>query len=536
MNVALFNTDDSRGGAARSAMRLHDALLAENTNSSFLVRQKHGIAPHVIEVGQAEALLTRSAGVVQEFYLNRRRTSVTNTLLSLAYPNIGCATHPLVEQADVLNLHWVTNFLGAPEIDALLATGKPLVWTFHDQWAMTGGCHYTAGCRQFTDACKVCPQLTEDPAGLIETTFQEKLEAYADLITVVTPSKWMGGEARASRLFRNSRIEVIPYSLDLQAFAPRGKKEIRQTMGIPDDAFVFLFACSAAVESRKGGAFLKEIMLALSRKPEIQSMREAGKIWLLCFGWDTTVISTGHFSEKHLGFLPNDQALCEAYNAADILLHLSTEDNLPNTVLESMACGTPVLAADIGGARDLLGENQSGWLLDYGNADAFSNRMVTLMAEPGARAAAGIRARQKIEAEYVPSLQASRYLKLFSELVKSPGLPAKAPPLKRVQEKFFDLLQYAAHNAVSDLTRTKEQLTTEGETLKFQVKEAGLENAYIKTENKGLLTTVAQKEQELQSTLLQLERAKRNIGYRVAHGVTRGLKSVENAVRPTRKP
>src|SRR5258706_2372743 len=97
----------------------------------------------------------------------------------------------------------------------------------------------------------------------------------------------MAGEARESRIFRNSRIEVIPYGIDLQTFAPLPKGRARESFGIPEDAFVLLFACSSAAESRKGADFLKEIVKALAKEPELEALRQSRKLWLLLVGWGT---------------------------------------------------------------------------------------------------------------------------------------------------------------------------------------------------------------------------------------------------------
>src|SRR5688572_25303889 len=173
MRVVHLNTDDSRGGATRSALRLHRALLARGTASEFLVRPGTPAAPYV--------------EWVQEDYLNRRRTGRSPAILSFTFPGVSVVNEARVQAADVLNLHWVAGFLGTDQIGELLGLDKPVVWTLHDQWPMTGGCHYTSGCEQFTDHCRQCPQLQEDEAGLSGASFGDRLETWDSRIVAVCP-------------------------------------------------------------------------------------------------------------------------------------------------------------------------------------------------------------------------------------------------------------------------------------------------------------------------------------------------------------
>ncbi len=512
MKIAIFNTDAARGGAARSALRLHRALLAVNPETTMLVRRESNSEPGVLECGSEPSSEDVAFSLVQDCFVNAHRTTATNTIFSLGLPGMSCLANPAVSDADVFNLHWVTNFLAPSQIAELLTLGKPVVWTLHDQWPMTGGCHYPAGCRQFTSLCRDCPQLTEDPFGMVEMLFQQRLGAYADRITIVAPSKWMANEARQSRVFRNSRIEAIPNGLDLKSFAPMSRSLARAPLGIPEDAFVMLFACSSAAESRKGGDFLKEIADALGRVPELKSMHRSGKLRLLLFGWGTGDVSTGILPEKHMGFLSGDSDLASVYSAADVLLHLASEDNLPNTVLEAMACGTPVLAFDAGGAREMVIDGETGRLVPLRNLDACVSALRDMIDNRDYCAALGNRSRKRMEEHFNADIEARRYLRLFEELIQaSTARPAATSALNgqsldRPPERLLDLI---ARYVAPPLTQ-KQRWDAEKQWLEDQ-KQA------LETERQLLRT--------------QLSQAQRNIAYKIARSLKKTLEGAKNFLK-----
>jgi glycosyltransferase involved in cell wall biosynthesis len=453
LKIVLFNTDDSRGGAARAALRLLDALRLQGADARMVVQNKLTERPDVSACAPGVEAPTYS--LLQQHYVNRARTSLTNTIFSLGYPGVPCVEDATVRQADIFNLHWVTNFFGPRQIHELLRLGKPVVWTFHDQWPMTGGCHYPAGCERFISECNACPQLAQDPARLVDALFQEKLAAYGGLITVVTPSRWMAETARKSRIFRDSRIEVIPYSLNLETFSPRDKSAAKTSLGIPADALVLLFACSAASELRKGGAKFVELRSLLLQDKSIRKLNEAGKLWFLFFGWGTEELSLPGTREKHLGFLKTDDSLRTAYNAADLLVHLSAEDNLPNTLLESVACGTAAIAVDAGGAAEIVRHNQNGIVVPYGDLRAMSAEIVRLLNNATELVSLGQTARRLAVEEYHPKTNAERHLKLFGELIsenRSRSLPAALQ---------FSVVEQATPGAVNSVAGAMNATVTE---------------------------------------------------------------------------
>jgi len=487
MRIVHFNTDDSRGGAARAAIRLHRGLLERDEQSTFLVRKKTGLHNHV--AGIAEANQNAGPGyadMIEEWYVSHRRSELSETIFSGGVAGVPVTDHPAVREAGVLNLHWVAGFLTPEEIGNLLRLNKPVVWTLHDQWPMTGGCHYSAGCRQFTDTCQTCPQLEADEVGLVPAAFLDRLEAYGSRITAVSPSHWMAQQARASRMFRDARVEVIPNSLDHDIFRPLGKVAVREKLGIPADAFVLLFACSAAFEKRKGIPLFRTLLKELG----------AG-VFSLFVGWNTAETSDAP-AQKHFGFVNEDPALCEIYNAADVLVHLASEDNLPNMPLEAMACGTPVLGLKNGGLPEIVDDGVSGLLIPGGNFGALVEATRSLMGDRKRCEAYGVAARKIVETRFTRAIQASRYAKLYPQLAAD-----SRPQLQNyhVRKKLSDLIAISADLRLAAEVRKTEQRVRE------------------------------QMQLEIDRLNRRVRKIERNVGFRIVSGVTDGARDLGRKLR-----
>jgi len=134
----------------------------------------------------------------------------------------------------------------------LLESGKPVLWTLHDQWGFTGGCHYSAGCEKYQSDCRDCPQLQDDRFQIPYFVLKNKLSHFPGRLTVVTPSQWLASCARKSKVFEKCRIEVIPYSLETDVFRPNSRQDAKNALGINPDAVTLLFGAWELEEKRKG--------------------------------------------------------------------------------------------------------------------------------------------------------------------------------------------------------------------------------------------------------------------------------------------
>ena len=430
MKIVQVSTNDVRGGAARAAYRLHRGLLQIGEDCRMLVRRKASTDDSVFcvtETNSAEKLEELFLGTaIQGHYINSHRTGISNTIFSLPYPGYDLSTLPLVQAADIVNLHWVAYYQSPLTLHKLFALGKPVVWTLHDQWAFTGGCHYTAGCEKYLQDCAICPQLTDDPFNLPAAVLRDKLEFFKGAnLTIITPSRWLAACARESRLFKDLRVEAIPNSLETDVFSPLSKAKARESMGLAAETVTLLFGAEYGTEKRKG---FRELMAAIQfclKDAEFQNLVKDDRIRVLCFGHLSDELEAVGIPVVSLGYLNSDEEIRTAYSAADIFILPSLEDNLPNTILESMSCGTPVVAFDVGGIPDVVVNGVTGQLSPVGDVRQLGEAILSLVFDPDQREIMGQNCRKVMVEEYNLTVQAQRYVELYQELHQEYKLSAQ---------------------------------------------------------------------------------------------------------------
>jgi glycosyltransferase involved in cell wall biosynthesis len=279
--------------------------------------------------------------------------------------------------------------------------------------AVTGGCHYDMGCGHFVQRCGSCPQLgSNDPEDLARQVWDRKRAIFEQVdarkLCIVTPSRWLGQVAKESPIFRRLRIETIPYGINLDDWAPRDRAAARDVLGIPQDARVVLFLAEMVDNRRKGFALLAEALMKCAVTVD--------RLWLLSVGNNPPKLS-GDLQGSHLQYVGNDRFLSLVYSAADVFVIPSLQDNLPNTVMEAMACGTPVVGFDVGGIRDMVRGDRTGVLTAPGDVDALQSALTKILNNPEMRRRMSEEARRVALSEYPLLLQAERYRMLYKELV-----------------------------------------------------------------------------------------------------------------------
>lgn len=316
-----------------------------------------------------------------------------------------------IPQADLIHLHWVAGFLDYASFFSWLPKTMPLVWTLHDMANLTGGCCHDLGCSKFMQQCGACPQFgSKDESDLTRRVWQRKRDHYARMdlqrVHIVTPSVWLGSIVRRSPLLSRFRCSVIPYGLDLDVFQPRARHVARDLLGIPGNATVVLFLADHAGEYLKG---LHVLSRALS---DLGSERQ---IFLLCLG-RRPLADLARFPHAHFEDITNDRMLSFVYSAADLFVLPSLADNLPNTVLESMACGTPVVGFDVGGVPEMVRPGITGYLAPVGDVGGLRDAMLRLLDDSAKRSSMGANCRRIALAEYNLAIQARRYIRIYEGL------------------------------------------------------------------------------------------------------------------------
>ena len=304
-------------------------------------------------------------------------------------------------------------------ITELLKLNKPVVWTLHDENAFSGGCHYSAGCRNYETGCADCPQLKVNVFQLPFHVVNHKQRSWGNNITIVTPSKWLAECASKSLVFRESRVEVIPNSVETDIFRPLDKQEAKQSLGVPIDSLCLLFGAEYHSEKRKGYGKLKEALEICLRDDGFKKRAAEKKILILKFGDTQKQTEEFKLPVQSFGYVHSDEKLAKIYSAADLYVLPSLEDNLPNTMLESMACGTPVVSFPVGGMPDMIVDGVTGFVARDMSSESLATVILRLTSDPNVGKKMNGECRKLIESGYTLSHQANNYSKLFAELCDS---------------------------------------------------------------------------------------------------------------------
>lgn len=413
--ILHLSTFQWEGGAAVAASRLNQALRHHGVDSQLLVHRAQkptdGVTAWVNSDWDQKLFWARFAAERLAFLPYEKDKSV-RFAFSPAAVGVPIEQHPLVQQADIINLHWINfGFLSLAGLERLFALGKPIVWTLHDMWAFTGGCHYSRGCERFRSHCGYCPYLSRPGAyDLSFEIFEQKKALFAQTpVTFVTPSQWLADLTQQAALTGQFSTHRIPYPIDTTLFTPQPKTEVRKKMGLPLDKKLILFAGANTQDPRKGYLYFRE---AVNQLAGIQDNAE-----VLVFGKSNADAYRDIARPVHdLGKLSDLARIAEAYAAADVMVVPSLEDNLPNTVLEAMACGTPVVGFDIGGIPDMIDHQLNGYVAAYRSAESLA-RGIEWVVQHDALGEVSAQARQKVLDTYSEEIVARQYQKLYQSLL-----------------------------------------------------------------------------------------------------------------------
>ncbi|WP_345247084.1 glycosyltransferase family 4 protein [Nibrella saemangeumensis] len=421
MKVVQLSTYHTAGGAAVAATRLHRALQRYGIDSSMLIgTSKRQETPHpedgVMLLANnflAEQMAFGRFVLERLFFLPYERDKSVRFQFSPAVTGTDLTFHPVIQQADIIHLHWVHfGFLSLNGLGRLFRLGKPIVWTMHDMWAFTGGCHYSRGCDHFHTHCRQCPYLRwPGERDLSYRIFEDKLRLYQNApLTLISPSRWLRDLAGTSPLGRAFRTLAIPNPIDTDLFYPTDRNEVRQRLGLPTDRPLILFGSFNTADPRKGFQSFTEALRLLKVRlndnhPEIMifGKGQAGDFAHL------------PFPVRHLGILTTEEQTAAAYNAADVMVVPSLEDNLPNTVVESLACGTPVIGFRTGGIPEMIEHRQNGYLAAVGSAEELADGMHWLLTSADS-AQLREQARQTAEKRFSEAVVAQQFTELYTSL------------------------------------------------------------------------------------------------------------------------
>lgn len=414
MKPLLVNTFDIEGGAARAAYRLHKGLQQIGLDSKMLVQVKYSDDYTVFgpenKIDKVFSKIRPHLDLLPLYrYKNRNKTPWSNSLL----PNKSLVDKINSFNPDIVHLHWING--GFFPISLIPYIKQPIIWTLHDSWPFTGGCHIPYECKKYENHCGQCPHLqSKSEKDLSYKIWKRKFKSFRNAnLTIVTPSRWLADCAKRSSLFKNFRIEVIPNGIDTNKFKSIDKTFARNVLGLSKDKKYILFgAMNSTSDPNKGFQFLQPALQKLATLSNIDDIE------LIVFGASEPKEKPNlGFKVNYLGRIHDDLTLSIVYSAADVFVAPSIMENLPNTVIESLACGTPCVAFNIGGLKDMIDHKKNGYLAQPYNIEDLSYGILFTILDEERRIKMQKVAREKVKENFNILDISKKYMNLYSNIL-----------------------------------------------------------------------------------------------------------------------
>ncbi len=423
MRVLIVNTSESSGGAAVAARRLMDALERNGVQTTMLVRDKQSDDPRVVALphrwlAKWHFLWERLVLFVRLHFRYRNLFAIDAGISGTDITRL-----KVFREADVVHLHWVNQgMLSLSDIRKIVRSGKPVVWTMHDIWPATSLCHLSLACRQFTrhgadsrsSGCRLCPYL---PGGGSQNDYssrvwrrKQKMLAGSN-ITFVACSRWLQGEAKASALLNRQLTVSIPNAIDTELFSPGSREEARRQENLPQDRRLVLFVCQRVTNRYKGMDYLIEACrLMADEQPET-----ASEVTVVLLGSHADEVAQQlPFPALAPGYVSDQQRMARLYRAADVFVLPSLSENLPNTIMEAMACGLPCLGFRVGGIPEEIDHRRTGYVARYRDAADLARGLHWLLYEADRQKLAE-EAVRKVQKCYSPTSVAVQYTEIYQQ-------------------------------------------------------------------------------------------------------------------------
>ena len=416
MRVLIVNTSERTGGAAVAAGHLSEALQNSGVRCKMLVRDKQ--TDRITVVGLPGrwwplwCFLWERLVLWLHLRLRRRHLFEIDTA-SMGYDITGL---PEFREADIIHLHWINQgMLSLRGIEKILASGKPVVWTMHDIWPATAICHVALDCRRFETGCCHCPLL---PGGggennLAARTWRRKRRVLrAGQVTFVACSEWLAGEARKSALLAGHRVYNIPNPIDTRVYCPGDRTEARRRAGLPAEGRIILFASQRVTNENKGMAYLAEACRLLARQ---HPGHRDGTYVAILGGHAEELACQLPFDACPLGYVNDERRIVDIYRAADVFVLPSLSENLPNTIMEAMACGVPSVAFRTGGVAEEIDHLRTGYVADYRSSEDLCRGIWWALHEADTKAVASA-CLAKVARCYSQQSVARSYLEIYENI------------------------------------------------------------------------------------------------------------------------
>ena len=416
MRVLIINTSERMGGAAIAAHRLMDALRNNGIQAKMLVRDKQ--TDRVTVIGLKKSLWQIWRFVWERILIWKANHFKKHNLFAVDIANTGTdiTVLPEFKQAEIIHLHWINQgMLSLKDLRKILLSGKPVIWTMHDMWPCTGICHHARECDKYHKECQCCPYIYKGGGkkDISYQVFKTKQELYKLApITFITCSQWLKERASQSALLTNHSVINIPNPINTGLFKPRNKQEARERRALPTDKKLILFGSAKITDKRKGiDYFIESCKILAEKYPEV--VKEWG---VVVYGKESEQLKPlVPFEVYPLNYISSEKELVDVYNAVDLFVTPSLEENLPNTIMEAMACGIPCVGFNVGGIPEMIDHLHNGYVADYKSAEDFANGIHWALSE-GEYPSLSEAACRKVVTSYSESAIAKKYIEVYNKI------------------------------------------------------------------------------------------------------------------------
>lgn len=414
MHVLIVNTSERIGGAAIAANRLMEALKANGVKARMLVRDKQTSSMTVSSIPSSWLLPLKF--VWERFVIFLANGLKKRNIFQVDIANTGTDITDSFEfeQADIIHLHWVNQgFLSMKNLKKIADSGKPVVITMHDMWYFTGICHYSGNCHKYEVGCNHCPLLTNGGYGKdwAQRVFEQKMDMLRGRrVAFIGCSRWISDLAQQSVLTQGQFVMNIPNAIDTKVFRKTDKTEARRKWNLPTEGRLILFGSQRITDERKGFRHLAEALKIINKSGE--------KLSLIVLGSQSEAVKNQiPYDVYPIDYISNEYDIVELYNAADLYVTSSLQDNLPNTIVEAMACGTPCVGFNVGGIPEMIDHKANGYVAHYKDAEDFARGIMwCLNAENYSRLCSA--AYEKAINTYSQDVIAHKYIEVYNMMLE----------------------------------------------------------------------------------------------------------------------
>ena len=416
MRILIVSTSEQTGGAAIAAKRLMEALNNSGVKAKMIVRDKESQHISVCRIPGTWRPYFNFIWERLSIFIRLRFSRKHLFDIDIANAGTDITRLPEFAEADIIHLHWINQgMLSLKGIRKILDSGKPVVWTMHDIWPATAICHLSLECNRYTSHCCQCPYLPgNSTTDLANSVWLRKERLFSGHnITFVACSQWLKGEASKSPLLSGKQIEAIPNPIDTRLFCPGSKTEARQKLGLPTDKKLIFFASQRADNVYKGMNCLIEACRTLVK--EHLEMKYSAAL-IIAGGHAEEISSLLPLPTYPLGYISDTRRMADVYRAADAFVLPSLSENLPNTIMEAMACGTPCIAFRVGGIPEEIDHQINGYIAEYKNSADLAHGIHWILTQANSEAL-NQAAVKKATQQYSQQVVAMRYIDIYNRLI-----------------------------------------------------------------------------------------------------------------------